>query len=162
MNDQTSEVLKTSEVLAGLLATLGTSMPTSFAPDRSLRRRFAGLALLICSLVLGYAGCSRGPSSAPKREVQVVEQRDDSLQLALELFQQSREPGQIRSALNHVSNALAKVAAKTASHDEAARKRLQELFRLDKAEMEDLDSLAVRPLDAPYLESCFQFRDSAR
>lgn len=135
----------------------------SMPPVQCLRRRLIGFALLSTAVMLSWAGCSRGPSTGPKREVQVAEQRDDSLQLALELFQQSREPGQIRSALNQISSTLAKQTANTAtSDDEATRKRLQELFRLDAAEMEDLDAGAVRSLDAPYLESCFQFRDAAR
>ena len=120
------------------------------------------MSLLCLSLLLGFAQCSRGPGALPKREVQVTEQRDDSLQVALELFQQSKEPGQVRSALNQISSTLVKQAAKSTSDDEAARKRLQELFRLDVVELEDFDAAGVRSLDAPYLESCFQFRDAAR
>src|SRR5262245_12386406 len=138
-----------------------TPMPISFEPVRRWRHR-QGVPLLCLSLLLVFAQCSRGPGALPKREVQVTEQRDDSLQVALELFQQSKEPGQVRAALNQISSTLVKQAAKSTSDDEAARKRLQELFRLDAAELEDFDAAGVRGLDAPYLESCFQFRDAAR
>ncbi|MCI0681398.1 MAG: hypothetical protein L0Y71_04775 [Gemmataceae bacterium] len=137
-------------------------MPKSRAYRQCSRRRVGGVALLASVLLLSN-GCSREPANSRTQPVQVAEQRDDSLALALELFQQSREPGQVRAALNAISGPLAKLAHKSAaSYDAAARAHIQKQFGLTAAEMDDLEARTTRPLDAPYLDGCFLFRDAAR
>jgi hypothetical protein len=123
----------------------------------------AGLTLVTSTLVLAIAGCSRPATPSIKGPAVTPEARDDSVQLALDLFHEAQTLPQFRAALNQVSGPLAKQAGKSAaSQDDAWRKLAQELFRLENADMEDLDAASPRPLDAAYVESCFLFRAAAR
>src|SRR5438132_12750247 len=118
---------------------------------------WAAMALLAPMLVSLVGGCTR-PAAPTKAPAVLPEQRDASVQLALDLFHEAQSASQFRAALNQVSGALATQAAKSAALDDAARKLAQELLRADAAELDDLDAGSPRPLDAVYLESCFLFR----
>jgi hypothetical protein len=114
-------------------------------------------------MVVAVAGCSRPATPSNKGPAVTPEVRDDSIQLALDLFHEAQTLPQFRAALNQLSGPLAKQAGKSAaSQDEAWRKLAQELCRLENTEMDDLDTASPRPLDAAYVESCFLFRAAAR
>src|SRR5438034_7517496 len=97
---------------------------------------WAAMALLAPMLVSIVGGCTR-PAAPTKAPAVAPEQRDNSVQLALDLLHEAQSVPQFRGALNQVSSALAKQVAKNASLDDAARKLAQELLRADAADLDD-------------------------
>jgi hypothetical protein len=143
---------------------VGSSM-SALSPAAWTRspKTLTGLALLAPLVFLAHSGCARPAVTPNKGGIAVVEQRDDSLHLALELFRQAQDLPQFREALNHVSAPLAKHAAKASLPlDDKTRQLVQELCRPEADEMAEIDAGAVQPLDAAYLESSFLFREAAR
>ena len=132
-----------------------------------LSRRRSSVAIA-CALfapwaLLNLGGCSRPPDTANKGALPAVETRDDSFKLALEMFHEAKELPQFREALTQVSGPLLKQAADTMTPlDDKTRQIVKDMFRLDAKELDEIDAGTMRPLDAPYLESCYLFRDAGR
>lgn len=114
-------------------------------------------------LVVVESGCSRPTTPATKGPVQVAQQRDDSLRLAVEILQQATELPQFRAGVTQLHGPLNKhIASTNVTLDDKTRQLAKDVFRLDAAELEELEAAALRPLDAAYLQCCFLFRDAAR
>ncbi|GEM_PF-2944478 len=137
-------------------------MPSLSFVDRKGWWRWS--SALLSLVVLVALGCQQRPATPVVKAPEVVgEQRDASLQLAVELLHQASEFTQFNAALNQINGPLAKQAGAVPTLlDDKTRQLVNDLFQPDAAELEDLEAGLTRPLDAAYLQSCFLFRDAAR
>jgi hypothetical protein len=146
-------------------------------------------ALLFLPAVLGLAaGCSSTSTPSKSEEVEKKD-TDDPLQEARQVVRQATEPGAYQPALEVVNGylaahkdalapyqvgpkdrplllkALGKLAGADAEKLDAQaleRKLLSERVGLEEDELREVEADRCSPLDAYYLDFCFQLRDAAR
>jgi hypothetical protein len=149
-----------------------TTPPASFAPSPSPQpdeprrglERFTpyllggGAALLVLLLFLSLWGPGGGTNKDDPRK-----REDRGLEAARQALARETDLNACQNARLQLNTYLSQdPQRRPPAMPLAQRERVQKFFKLEPAELEELDAGAFTTLDAHYLEECFLFRDAAR
>lgn len=121
------------------------------------------LAFVLTLSPIFVPGCGHPPAKVAPPVAKAKPGMDESLKTAVELLRQATTPAHYRDALNLVDQYLVRnggAAIKVPSKDTLGQ--LTRMYGLSEGETRDLTAATFQPADAPFVESCFWFRDTAR